>query len=165
MRLLPLIILIALTSCGKIKKFTSTYKDKVNVEVEQEVAEEITVKEKVDTLIILPADTSTWNLPLRDLIDSTGLKIESETQIIEFKFNPKDNTVTTKATVKEKKVSVVINKETEIKRNTSTQSQSKVKTYVKDKKVEETKPLVPPVVWFALLIALLVYLAARFILR
>jgi hypothetical protein len=161
---LPIVILIALTatSCGKIRKALTIDKTKVEATTDQTVTEQIVTTEKVDTLITLPADTSTWILPLRELIDSTELIVENDVQTITFKFDPVKNTVKATAVIKEKTIPVVIDKKTVENRMVETESKVKVQTVKKDSEKVVTKPLIPSWLWIVLVIISAGYLAYRF---
>lgn len=161
---LPVYILIALlaSSCGKIRKNLTVDRVKTEVVSSEEIREEITTTEKVDTLVTIPADTSTWIIPLRELTDSSTLIVESDKQIITFKFDPEKKTVRTTAVIKQAKVPVQIEKTTVEKRNVESNYRVKTKAFDKDRQVEKTKPLIPWWVWIIVIIAGIVYVYLKF---
>lgn len=161
---LPIYILIALlaSSCGKIRKNLTVDKTKTEIVSDQEIQEEITTTEKVDTLVVIPADTSEWIIPLRELTDSSTLIVESDNQKITFKFDPEKKTVRTTAVIKQSKVPVQIEKITVEKRNVESNYRVKTKAFDKDRQVEKTKPLIPWWAWIIIIIAGIVYVYLKF---
>jgi len=152
---LPIYILIALlaSSCGKIRKNLTVDRIKSDIQTEEKIVEEIVTTEKTDTLVIIPADTSEWILPLRELVDSSLLVVESDVQIITFKFDPEKKTVKAKAVIKEKKVPVLIDKKKTERRSIESENRSRINTFEKDRQVEKTKPLIP---WYWIIILIVV---------
>lgn len=164
MRLLILLsILACATSCGKLKKNLIVTRENTEVTTEERTKEEIVTTEKADTLITLPADTSSWILPLHELTDSSGLVVESESVVVRFDLSK--GRVRTTAIVKPKTVPVQIEKKTEIKRDIRVNTELDRKTFEKEKDVEKTLPIVQWWWWIVLVIFGAAFFYIRYILR
>lgn len=109
--------IIALSSCGKIKKITQTNDTYSKDKVESESSESITIKETIDTTVILkPIDIDVTN-NLIDLIDTSKIVIDTDELEVKLSVDKETNKVKTSARIKERVIPIQKTKETYIERS------------------------------------------------
>lgn len=165
MKIIPLfIILLFITSCGKIKRNTVKTSTDTEVTVMDSAAEQIITTEKVDTLIVLEPDTTEWKIRISLPEDTSTLFFESEKQIIEVKYTEKTKTLNVKGIVKPVTVPVQIEKTTTENRVSDSKVLFKENKVEKNKEVVKTKPLIPWWSWLIVIILAAGYVYMKFIL-
>ena len=165
MKFMPLfVILILITSCGKIKR--NTVKTETNTEliVTDSAAEQIVTTEKVDTLIILEPDTTDWKIRIYLPEDTSTLFFESDKQVIEIKYTEKTKTLNVRGIVKQAIVPVQIEKTTTENRVSDSKVVFKENTVEKNKQVVKTKPLIPWWSWLIVIVLAAAYVYMKVIL-
>jgi hypothetical protein len=109
--------IIALSSCGKIKKITQTNDTYSKDKVETETSEAITIKETIDTTVILkPIDIDVTN-NLIDLIDTSKIVIDTDELEVKLSVDKSTNKVKTSARIKQRIIPIQKTKETYIERS------------------------------------------------
>ena len=145
-----LILLVILTSCGSVHKVIT--KTDTKTETNQECVDKTitTTTEKVDTIVILKADTTVLNTGTTDTTDQVF-----ETPEVIVTIAPEVNKHRKVTVIKKQQiVPVVINKTTEVKSDVITKTDTKTKTDIKDKVIEKTGFQLPTWVWIFLIILL-----------
>jgi len=159
MKIIPLfVILLMITSCGKIKRNTVKTETNTELTVIDSAAEQIVTTEKVDTLIVLQPDTTDWKIRISLPEDTSTLFFESEKQVIEIKYTETTKTLNVRGIVKATSVPVQIEKTTTENRVSDSKVVFKENTVEKNKEVIKTKPLIP---WWSWLIVIV--LAAAYV--
>ena len=109
--------IIALSSCGKIKKIQQTNDTYSKDKIESESSEAITIKETIDTTVILkPIDIDVTN-NLIDLIDTSKIVIDTDELEVKLSVDKSTNKVKTSARIKERVIPIQKTKETYIERS------------------------------------------------
>jgi hypothetical protein len=109
--------IIALSSCGKIKKITQTNDTYSKDKIETESSEVITIKETIDTTVILkPIDIDVTN-NLIDLIDTSKIVIDTDELEVKLSVDKSTNKVKTSARIKQRTIPIQKTKETYIERS------------------------------------------------
>jgi len=115
--LLFIIAIIALSSCGKIKKIQQTNDTYSKDNVESESSESITIKETIDTTVILkPIDIDVTN-NLIDLIDTSKIVIDTDELEVKLSVDKSTKKVKTSARIKQRIIPIQKTKETYIERS------------------------------------------------
>jgi hypothetical protein len=156
--ILLFVILLMITSCGKIKRNTVKTETNTELTVIDSEAEQIVTTEKVDTLIVLQPDTTDWKIRISLPEDTSTLFFESEKQVIEIKYTEKTKTLNVRGIVKQVTVPVQIEKTTTENRVSDSKVVFKENTVEKNKELIKTKPLIP---WWSWLIVIV--LAAAYV--
>ena len=117
--LLFIIAIIALSSCGKIKKIRQTNDTYSKEKVETESSEVITVKETIDTTVTLqPIDINVTDYII-DLIDTSKIVIDTDELEVKLSVDTVTKTISTKAKVKKRTIPIQKTKETYIQRSSA----------------------------------------------
>jgi hypothetical protein len=137
--LLFIIALIALSSCGKIKKITQTNDTYSKDKVEMETSEAITIKETIDTTVILkPIDIDVTN-NLIDLIDTSKIVIDTDELEVKLSVDKSTKKVKTSARIKQRIIPIQKTKETYIERSSEVDLVQIKKDNSERKEVEKPK--------------------------
>ena len=153
---------IALTSCGKIKRLTAT-EDTYSKTVERtDSIETVKTSEKVDTVVFLEPIKYDVSAHLLDLVDSSYILLDTPEVEITVKLDTVTKVLRASTKVKARKVAVKVDKQTE----TYSRSKTAFKSIQKDdvKVTEITKP--KSNWWIYLIIGLVIvggYLFFRFL--
>ena len=152
-------LLIALSSCGKLKRTASTSDTEIKAEKEGTFSMESVTTETADTLITLAPDTSTWSIPAWMFTDSSVLVIETPRQVIEFEYIPLTKNVNVKAVVKPQVVPVKIDRTQVLRMDSTYREKVKVNAETSGKETKKTQSLIPWWLWIvaAILAELLVW--------
>lgn len=146
------ILLIALSSCGKLKRTASTSDTTVKSEKEGTFSTETVTTETADTLITLAPDTSTWSIPAWMFTDSSVLIIETPRQLIEFEYIPLTKNVNVKAVVKPQEVPIKIDRTQVLRIDSTYHEKVKVNVETSDKETKKTQSLIPWWMWIVVVI-------------
>lgn len=151
--LYPILLLLLLSSCGRLKKTTASDETLLKAEKEGTFSTESVTEERIDTLITIAPDTSTWEIPAFMFTDSSVLVIETPRQRIEFEYQPETKSVKVRAAVKEMIMPVKIERKVIHRADSSYKDRVKVKEKSYRQDVKKTAPLIP---WWLWLIPILI---------
>lgn len=153
---------IALTSCGKLKK-TSAFDKSITDSTATTRVEETTITTRaVDTVATIKADTSTAVIPLPP--DTTTVKvIDTDTHAVTIQVDSAKKTIKIVAVSKKKEIPITINETT----TTHRKEKSKVDVSKKEVSKEAVKKRTMFPWWFVwlLLVLVAVYYAGRWFLK
>lgn len=155
--LLLLLTALTIASCGRLKHTTSETDTTIKVQTESEVDEVVETTEKIDTLITLAPDTSSWSFPEIALHDSSELILETPRQSVAIRKDKAGN-YHVRAAVKEVIMPVKMERKTTEKRKIREESKVKVrdKEYHEDKDREASGRNLSLVLFLALIITLII---------
>lgn len=159
--LILLIAIIALTSCGKLKKTSSIDKSLIDSTATTTIEETSIVTRAVDTIVSVQPDTSNVIAPIP--LDTTTTKIiDNENHLVTIKVDKKNNKINVVAITKKKDVPIVI------KETTTTHRKEKSKVEVKKKEIKkhsEKKRTTFPwwFIWLVLFFICLYYVGRWFV--
>ena len=157
------IILIALSSCGKLKRTASTSDTEIKAEKEGTFNMESIATETADTLITLAPDTSTWSIPAWMFTDSSVLIIETPRQVIEFEYSPATRNVNVKAVVKSQVVPIKIDRTQVLRIDSTYHERVKVNVETTDKETKKTQSLIPWWMWIVAVILAALWVGWKFL--
>lgn len=149
-----IVLLLLLSSCSTIKKVFHRESHKT---VKDSTSEsETVIKEKLDTIIVIPADSVNGAKPFQNLIEGDTLEIESPTQTVKTFYDKLTKNVKTTAIKKPQHIPVNIDRE--IRQKVKTNVKVETEDKVKEKESEKRKPTW---IWWLLVAAAIVYGAYR----
>lgn len=141
--LLIIALALSLASCGTFRRTTDIQSTEVKTVESASVQEAITVTEKVDTVVAIRPDTSTFVTPIQQLITDTVLHFETDRQSVELTYDPVRKTIRTRAIVKQQIVPVQKERTVVTTRSSDTKTKVVQKDYAKTEQTKKTSPLIP----------------------
>lgn len=135
---LLLILIVAMSSCGRIRQTLATNETYSKEVDKSDTAETVKTTVQADTLVFLEPVTYDVTNHLIELVDNSRVILDTPELIITAKVDTLTGTIKTSAKVKERKIKFKVNKTTEVKRTGKTTTKKVYEQDTTDKQVVKT---------------------------